>query len=201
MNVSFNIFFVTIFHLIAGNSEEPEGGPAPLALLLLMAVPGGGWWSVAPPLTVTLVPGLGLGAGLNLALAWTITTWLITLFTIKQCSSGLMIERGGDCWRLSSEKWEMVTKSPFTNLVSARNGGSCYITIHHCQDQTGLKWEISYCIFFAVKLFKEKSLKSHFCLIFPDLSALNPRLFNERKKLNPTFGVREELNTRKLNAS
>ena len=29
-------------------------------------------------------------------------------------------------------------------------------------------------------------------LIFPDLSALNPRLFNERKKLNPTFGVREE---------
>ena len=138
----FQHFLWTIFHLIAGNSEEPEGGPAPLALLLLMAVPGDWWWSVAPPLTVTLALGLGLGAELNLALAWTITTWLITLFTIKQCSGSMMAYNGER--RLSLGKWEMVTRSPFTNFPSARNGGSCYITIHHCQDQTGLKWEISY---------------------------------------------------------
>ena len=69
MNVSeYQHFLLTIFHLIAGKSEEPDGAPWPL-LLVAMAVPGGGGWSLmAPPLTVTLVPGLGLGAGLNLAL-------------------------------------------------------------------------------------------------------------------------------------
>ena len=71
--------------------------------------------------------------------------------------------------------------------------------LHHDPSLPRSNWaQVRNFIFFVVKLFKEKSLKSHFCLIFPDLSALNPRLFNERKKLNPTFGVREELNTGKL---
>ena len=36
-------FSLTVFYLIAGNSEEPEGGPAPLPLLLVMLPVPGGW--------------------------------------------------------------------------------------------------------------------------------------------------------------
>ena len=72
--------------------------------------------------------------------------------------------------------------------------------LHHDPSLPRSNWaQVRNFIFLAVKLFKREKFKVP--LIFPDLSALNPRLFNERKKLNPTFGVREGLNTQKLNAS
>ena len=122
--------------------------------------------------------GRGWGPGWILATGNNNNTLNYFVYHQRGVESGLMAHNPEIALTFITAGMGKQKRLAWWNFTSRSDEGSrCYTTLNHCQDQTRLN--LKFLLFFHN--YAEDEQRSHFCLIFSDLSDLNSRLYNEWK--------------------